>query len=128
MQKQNEDTEHRLVESDNGRDPSTGRFTVGNNANPYGRPRRGKTYRELAANRPDEKKLAVILAMERKATVDGTVGAAEFLRDTAEGKPTVTLIQETNETFAELMKELAAIQEAEHMAGNIVDGESRLLS
>ena len=87
----------------------------GQSGNPKGRPPKGQTYRELAANRPESRKQAVIEAMEEAAILDKRVAAAEFLRDTAEGKPRQTVELDTgpgDERRVELLQRLMLMQSA----------------
>ena len=70
-------------------------------ANPNGRPR--KTFSELAASIPEDKKQAVIDAQLKRATEDRDTRAAEFLRDTAEGRP-AQRVEVTDTTVADALR------------------------
>lgn len=81
----------------------------GVSGNPLGRPPKGKSWRELAASRPEHRKLAVIMAQEERA-LEGSTKAAEFLRDTAEGKPAVTVITNASDTDSPIVSILRSLQ------------------
>lgn len=102
--------------------PATWLWQPGQSGNPRGRPPKGKSYRELAESRPEAKKLAVIQAMEDAAIQDKRVAAAEFLRDTAEGRPKQSV--EVSQGIGEELR-LAFLEQL--TSGQVVDGESRLL-
>ena len=91
------------------RDPVTGRLLPGARLNPHGRPRRGESYAEIAANLSRPTKRRVILAMVREAVGERNVRAAEFLRDTAEGKPAVRVIHEESPALAQLLQSFSSI-------------------
>ena len=91
------------------RDPVTGRILPGASLNPHGRPRRGESYAEIAANLSRPTKRRVILAMVKEAVGERNVRAAEFLRDTAEGKPAVRVIHEESPALAALLSSFSAI-------------------
>ena len=83
-------------------DSATGRFVPGNKANPYGRPRKGESYAEIAAGLANRTKRTVVAAMVKRAT-KGDVRAAEYLTWTAEGKPAVRVIHEESPALAALL-------------------------
>ena len=91
------------------RDPVTGRILPGASLNPHGRPRRGESYAEIAANLSRPTKRRVILAMVKEAVGERNVRAAEFLRDTAEGKPAVRVIHEESPALAQLLQSFSSI-------------------
>ena len=78
-------------------------WQAGQSGNLKGRPKR--TYQDIAANRPEAKKVAVVVAQERAAIERGSTRAAEFLRDTAEGKPATRIIVQASASMNELMNE-----------------------
>lgn len=86
--------------------------------NRAGRPKKNETYQDLAASRPAAKKLQVILKQEQVAIKQGSTRAAEFLRDTAEGKPATRIIVQSSPAMNELMNEWEV--EASPAAGDAV--------
>ena len=110
------------------RNPLTGNFLPGSSGNPHGRPKRGESYADLASLRPVTKKMQVVLAMEREAIRRGSVRAAEFLRDTAEGKPATRIIVTQTDAESPLVSALqAAAREIMAARGTIIEGEARVL-
>ncbi len=110
------------------RDTQTGRFIAGQSGNPAGRPPRGLSFAELANRRPSHRKLAVVLAQERKAIAKGDTRAAEWLRDTAEGKPATRIIVTQTDAESPLVSALQRIASRIAQAeGVTIEGESRLI-
>jgi hypothetical protein len=78
-----------------------------------GRPRKGMTFAEIAAALPIESKQAVVHAQLERATKHGDTRAAEYLRDTAEGRP-AQRVEVTDTTVADALRSevLAALAKA----------------
>lgn len=77
--------EHEVIEHPIAR-TEHGHFAPGVSPNPYGRARKGTSFAEIAASLPEGVKRAIIDAQVKRAK-DGSVRHAEFVRDTAEGRP-----------------------------------------
>lgn len=86
-----------------------GKFLPGHH---IGRPKKGTTYAELAAATPIEIKQKVLDAQIERAIKDKDTRAAEYLRDTAEGRPAqrveVTDTSTADALRAEVLAALAA--------------------
>ena len=109
------------------RDEATGRFVPGVSGNPYGRPRRGETYAEIAMKLAVTTKRQVVASMARSAR-RGNVRAAEFLRDTAEGKPATRIIVTQTDADSPLVSALQRIASRIAQAeGVTIEGEARVL-
>lgn len=103
---------------------SHGGWLPGVSGNPKGRPPKGQSFAELARNLPNEVKQKVIDQMVKQAADKGKVQAAEFLRDTAEGKPRQTVQVEAgigDDWRQEMLASLLASRQLP--AGDIIDGE-----
>ncbi len=96
------------------------RWQKGESGNPAGRPPKSRTFRAIASALPEEKKAAVIERQYERAIKEGHVGSAEFLRDTAEGKPRQTVEHEEAPLFFRLMAELIA---EGAMPAPVIEGE-----
>ena len=109
------------------RNLSTGQFEPGTIANPYGRPRKGESYAEIAASLANRTKRTVVAAMVRRAS-RGDVRAAEYLTWTAEGKPATRIIVTQTDAESPLVSALQRIaQRIAASEGAVIEGESRLL-
>jgi hypothetical protein len=87
-----------------------------------GRPRKTESYQALAANRPTAKKLAVIVKQEQQAIQHGSTRAAEFLRDTAEGKPATRIIIQSSPHMEELSSEWEVEAAESAVVAELVEG------
>jgi hypothetical protein len=87
-----------------------------------GRPRKGMTFAELAANLPETTKAQVIDAQVKRAVEDKDTRAAEYLRDTAEGRPQQRVeVHDTSMDTEVFDKVLAALAAAG--AIQVIEGE-----
>ena len=117
------------------RNPTTGTFEPGTIANPYGRPRKGETYADIAASLANRTKRTVVAAMVRRAS-KGDVRAAEYLTWTAEGKPATRIIVTQTDAESPLVSALqAAAREIMAARGGaaglnrpVIDGEAKGIS
>jgi hypothetical protein len=107
-----------FVEKSEIREVTTGRFLPGHN---IGRPRKGETYSEIAASLPTDLKRGHIMAQSDRALA-GDTRAAEFLRDTAEGRP-AQRVEVTDTTVADALR--GEILQALAAAGavKVIEGE-----
>ena len=99
----------------------------GQSGNPAGRPRKGQSYRELAEARPSHRKLAIVLAQEQRAIAKGDTRAAEWLRDTAEGKPATRIVVEQADGPSPFIDALRAIRQEIAEARGVIEGEARVV-
>lgn len=96
----------------------------GVSGNPAGRPR--KTFTDIVLEQPESRKVKVVEAQFTRAEA-GDTRAAEFLRDTQDGRPTQRLeVQDQgydNEVFDKVLAALAAHGQLRIVESDAIDAE-----
>jgi hypothetical protein len=99
------------------------RWPKGVSGNPAGRPR--KTFTDIVTDFPEQRKVQVVEAQFKRAE-SGDTRAAEFLRDTQDGRPTQRM-EVTDTTVADALRAEVLAALANAGAISYVDAEYEVL-